>query len=171
MPKQYACLSEVTVGAGGASAITFSSIPSTYTDLKVVYSLRSTNSDINEIIKLTFNGTTANRSVLRVESYGSGGITSTTNAVMFAYMANGNTATANTFGNGELYIPNYAGSTVKSSSTDGVNENNGTTAMIGFAANLWNDTAAVTSITLEPGTATKTWMQYSTASLYGITKS
>jgi hypothetical protein len=171
MPKQYACLAEVAVGSGGSSAITFSSIPNTYTDLKVVYSLRSTNSDVNEIIKLTFNGTTSNRSVLRVESYGSGGITATTNSVMFAYMANGNTATSNTFGNGEIYVPNYAGSTVKSASTDGVNENNATSAIIGFAANLWNDTAAITSITFEPGTTSQTWMQYSTASLYGIIKS
>jgi hypothetical protein len=171
MPNTFTLIASNTVGAGGTSAITFSSIPSTYTDLKVVYSLRSTNSDVNEIIKLTFNGTTSNRTVNRVESYGSGGITAATSSVMFAYMANGNTATASTFGNGELYIPNYAGSTAKSSSTDGVNENNATTAIIGFAANLWNDTAAITSITFEPGTTGQTFMQHSTAYLYGIVKS
>jgi hypothetical protein len=171
MPNTLTLIASSTVGAGGTSAITFSSIPSTYTDLKVVYSLRSTASQIDEIIKLTFNGTTADRSINRVESYGSGGITSTTNTVMFAYMANGNTATSNTFGNGELYIPNYAGANVKSSSTDGVDENNATSAIIGFAANLWNNTAAITSITFEPGTASQTWMQHSTAYLYGIIKS
>jgi hypothetical protein len=171
MPNTMTLIASSTVGSGGTSAITFSSIPSTYTDLKVVYSLRSTASQIDEIIKLTFNGTTSNRSVLRVESYGSGGITSTTNSVMFAYMANGNTATANTFGNGEIYVPNYTSSNPKSSSTDGVDENNATSAIIGFAANFWDDTAAITSITFEPGTASQTWMQYSTAYLYGIVKS
>lgn len=171
MPNTFTLIASSTVGAGGTSAITFSSIPSTYTDLKVVYSLRSTASQIDEIIKLTFNGTTADRSINRVESYGSGGITSTTNSVMFAYMANGNTATANTFGNGEIYIPSYAGSRVKGSSTEGVDENNATSAIIGFAANLWNNTAAITSITFEPGTASQTWMQYSTAYLYGIVNS
>jgi hypothetical protein len=171
MPNTFTLIASSTVGSGGTSAITFSSIPSTYTDLKVVYSLRSTNSDVNEIIKLTFNGTTSNRSVNRVEAYGSGGITAATSAVMFAYMANGNNATTNTFGNGELYVTNYAGSTAKSSSTDGVNENNATEAIIGFANNLWNDTAVITSITFEPGTATKTWMQHSTAYLYGIVSS
>lgn len=171
MPNTMTLIASSTVGSGGASSISFSSIPSTYTDLKVVYSLRSTNSDVNDIIKLTFNGTTSDRTINRVESYGSGGITSTSNSVMFAYMANGNNATANTFGNGELYIPNYASSNSKSSSTEGVNENKATEAIIGFAGNLWNNVAAITSITFEPGTATKTWMQYSTAYLYGIVSS
>ena len=39
--------STVTVGAGGAANITFSSIPSTYTDLKLVWSARSARTAVN----------------------------------------------------------------------------------------------------------------------------
>ena len=45
----------VTVGAGGASSIEFTSIPQTYTDLKVVFSVRDATNN-NGVVKITFNG-------------------------------------------------------------------------------------------------------------------
>jgi len=79
------------------------------------------------------------------------------------------TSTASTFGNYEVYIPNYAGSTQKSTSTDGVSENNGTTAYAKLGAGLWTGTAAINAISvLTDGTL---FAQYSTATLYGISKS
>jgi len=59
--------------------------------------------------------------------------------------------------------------TVKSISADAVEENNGTTAFAGLSAALWSNTAAITSITLTPQTGS--YVQYSTATLYGISKS
>jgi len=44
MPLTYQKIATVTVGAGGASNITFSSIPQTYTDIKVVVSARTDRS-------------------------------------------------------------------------------------------------------------------------------
>jgi len=82
----------------------------------------------------------------------------------------GANATANTFGNDELYIPNYTGSTYKSISSDTVSESNGSApsdAIASLWAGLWNNTAAITSITLSPG-AGGTFVQYSTFHLYGI---
>ena len=43
----YTLISSVTVGAGGASSIDFTSIPSTYTDLLVKISARSTLNELN----------------------------------------------------------------------------------------------------------------------------
>jgi hypothetical protein len=82
----------------------------------------------------------------------------------------GASATASTFGSAQTYIPNYAGSTAKSGSSEGVSENNATTAVATMDAVLWSLTNAITSIKLLPFTGTN-FVQYSTATLYGISKS
>ena len=85
------------------------------------------------------------------------------------YIDGGN-ATASTFGNTMLYIPNYTSSNNKSSSSDGVAETNATNVNMAMIANLWSNTAAITSIKLTPATGA-TLQQYSTATLYGIKNS
>ena len=47
-----------------------------------------------------------------------------------------------------MYIPNYAGSTAKSMSSFGAQEDNAANADMGVAASLWNSTDAITSIEL-----------------------
>ena len=52
-------LSTVTVGAGGAATISFSSIPQTYTDLKIVFSGRSARTaSAYDSLFVKFNSTT-----------------------------------------------------------------------------------------------------------------
>jgi hypothetical protein len=76
--------------------------------------------------------------------------------------------TADTFGNTAIYIPNYQASGVaKSFSTDGVAENNATSASLGITAGLSEITAAITSIRIAPP-ASINWVEYSSATLYGI---
>jgi hypothetical protein len=157
-------ISTVTVGSGGAANITFSSIPATYTDLLVKISVRnSSGGAVASYIAL--NGSTSNFSARYL--YGSG--SSTSSGTLARYIGSTKSdATANTFNSTDIYIPNYAGSTNKSYSVDNVDENNGTAADQNIIAGLWSDTAAITSIALT--SATGDWVQYSTASLYGITK-
>jgi hypothetical protein len=83
---------------------------------------------------------------------------------------NGSSSTANTFNNTWIYISNYAGNTNKSVSTDSAFEYNGTDGRLQLTALLWSDTAAITSIKLTSSTASS-FVQYSTAYLYGISKS
>ena len=162
----YTLISSVTVGSGGAADIQFTSIPATYTDLLVKASLRSTSAVVNENVQIDFNSTSANRS--RRELYGTGsaaGSESNASNSRLGYIS-GDSATASTFGNSELYIPNYAGSNNKSSSADSVAETNATGAFMSLQANLWSDSAAITSIKLYPSGGN--FAQYSTAYLYGI---
>jgi hypothetical protein len=70
-----------------------------------------------------------------------------------------------------MYIPNYAGSTNKSFSTESATENNGTGADLVMRAHLWSNTAAITSIKLFAANGSGNFGQYSTAVLYGISKS
>jgi hypothetical protein len=167
MPNTFELIASSTVGSGGASSIDFTSIPNTYTDLCFKISVRITRSGyVGDILGISFNGTSTNESSRRIEGNGSS-VSSASNSVLLAYQGSTTDATASTFGNGELYIPNYAGSTHKSASNDGVSENNGTTAYAGFAANLWSNTAAINQVTFTPDSGTN-FVQYSTIYLYGV---
>lgn len=172
MPNTYTLISSVTVGAGGASSIDFSSIPATYTDLKVVLSGRSTRAAVNCNCFLTFNGSSAAAYTDRYLQ-GDGAAATSGNDVsatsVFFGSLPGTSVTASTFGNLEIYIPNYAGSNNKSYSADSVIENNATSALAYLIAGLWANTAAITSISLTASGFN--FVQYSNAYLYGIKNS
>ena len=167
MAANYVLLERIELNASAAS-VTFANIPqSGYTDLKIVMSVRATRSgSVTDIMNVSFNGTSTNESSRRLEGNGSTA-SSASNSLLLAYQASTTDATANTFGNAEFYIPNYTSSNFKSASNDGVSENNGTTAFAGFAANLWSNTAAITSIAFTPD-AGSDFLQYSSFSLYGL---
>ena len=150
------------------ATVTFSNIPQGYTDLKVVVSARSNNADIQDYIKVRFNGDAADTNYSSRWVYGSGSATASgTNTFLRLGYINGATATANTFGNMEFYIPNYSATVAKSVSSDAVTENNATAAYAWFTAGLCTTTTAISSMTIFPiaGTA---FLQYSTFTLYGI---
>jgi hypothetical protein len=169
VPNTFIKIAAVTVGSGGASSIDFTSIPSTFTDLQLVFTARNTGSS-NVFTQLTFNGNTSSYSYRGL--YGSGSAASSFNgsgAYIYVGDMDLSTYTANTFSSESVYIPNYAGSTNKSVSIDSVNENNATAAAAYFVAGLWSNTAAINQITLTPGGGS--YAQYSTATLYGIKNS
>lgn len=171
MTNTFIKISTVTVGSGGASSIDFTSIPQTYTDLKIVVSARSTLAQIYGSGYLQFNGdTSSNYKYIRLGGNGaSAGTDSATGTTSIIYEFVGASSTASIFANAEIYIPNYTGSTQKSVSIDSVGENNAATAYATFAAGLWTNTAAITSIKLYSDS--QTTVQYSTATLYGIKSS
>jgi len=159
-------IATVTVGSGGAASIDFTSIPGTMTDLLLVFSTRPGSTDTSWVQSVRFNGSSSNLSMRTLEGDGSSA-SSGTNGTRIDPINEGSTATANTFSNGSIYIPNYAGSTNKSVSVDSISETNATTAYQRLAAGLWANTAAITQVSLIPPT---TYAQYSSATLYGITK-
>ena len=172
MPTTYQLISSTTVGSGGAANIEFTSIPATYTDLCVLASIRSNRSGSTSNLTVKFNGSTSGYS--RQELYGDGssaGASSASSTSAFEYIyIPAASATASTFSNMLLYIPNYAGSSNKSFSIDNVQENNTTAAYTQLEAGLWSNTAAITSVTLTEQYGSNL-SQYSTATLYGIKSS
>jgi hypothetical protein len=150
---------------GTTASVTFSNIPQNYTDLKVVVNARTDRASVNDIMLLSFNGSTASFSARYLEGNGSSAGAYSDQARGFGNAAGAN-ATSNTFGNTELYIPNYAGSTNKSWSGDGVNETSATAAFSSLFAGLWSSTAAITSIALTGNSSN--FVSGSTFTLYGV---
>lgn len=155
-----------TVGAGGVPSVTFSSIPTTYTDLKIVASARQGSSGTE--MRLTFNGSSTSYTNRRIFGTGSGSLSADSTGTTYVSntMANDATFTASTFGNGEWYIPSYRSANNKAVSVDGVTENNATTALSMLTASLWSNTDQITSITITA--QIPNFVEGSTFSLYGI---
>jgi hypothetical protein len=158
---------------GTVSSIDFSSISGSYTDLVLKWSLRSTSGSWSNI-NIKFNNSTSSYQNKTLVGTGSGsgasGGSSTSPDSFFQGYNAGTGQTASTFTNGEMYIPNYSGSTNKSSSTDNVAENNATTAYMYMTAQLWSNTSPINQITIYDANG-GSFAQYSTATLYGISKS
>ena len=155
-----------TLGTAAAS-IEFTSIPQTFTDLVILYSLRSDTSygSGGSYFYLTFNGTSANLSGLYINGDGtsvSGGSDAPFGGVVPSDF------TANSFSSGSIYLPNYSGNTNKSISKDSVRENNATTGVLSIQAGLWSNSSAINRVTLTQNAGN--FVTGSTTSLYGITK-
>jgi hypothetical protein len=172
MATTYEAIATVEVGSGGAANIEFTSIPGTYTDLLIKLSARNvTNTETTGAIYFNNDTTNANYTARRLLGDGSSVDSQTTSNPYFFYISM-STNTASTFGNVEIYIPNYAGSNKKSLSVDTVTENNATAALAVIVAGLWDNTSAITSVKLQPYTAgAGNFAEYSTATLYGIKNS
>ena len=163
----YTKIASNTVGAGGAASVTFSSIPSTYTDLVLLTSIRCSTTEDTAYLRFN-NDSGANYSFRRLISDGTTASSSSATAqaqLALQFMAQSN-YTANTFSNNAVYIPNIASSNQKSASFDSVNETNATNPRMLIAAGLWSGTAAINRLDLIPGLGN--FAQYSTFTLYGV---
>ena len=173
MPNTFTLISSATVGSGGVTNITLSSIPQTYTDLQLLFSTRDDGGSFLNNVAITFNGNTSGIYSERL-IYGYNNTVQTTSnsgatVINFAY-SDQSLATANTFSNNTMYIPNYTGSTNKSVSIDSVTENNNATnAIASLSVGLFASTSPITSINLYAGGAL--FVQYATVYLYGIKNS
>lgn len=168
MSVNYVLISEITTSVSAAS-VTFSNVPTTgYTDLKIVLSARSTANG-GQNVNLTFNSTASGYSDIILSG----------NGTAASSFSSGNTTrggscaipgadfTANTFGNGEIYIPSYNVSGIaKSFMSDSVTENNTSLSYIQMQATMWTGTGAVSTILIDLSGGS--FVAGSTFSLYGI---
>jgi hypothetical protein len=175
MANTYTLIASSTVGSGGAANFNFTSIPNTYTDLLLVMSARTTYADYSEQILVQFNndGSTSNYVDRILYGFNTtvGSATRTGNSGPQDFNAVSASNTANTFSNNQLYIPNYASSNYKSYGFETVVENNGTNNTLIMDAGIWKNTSAITSIKASTIQSGSTFVQYSTAYLYGIKNS
>jgi hypothetical protein len=157
---------------GADATITFSSIPSSYTDLHLAITARSAAAgQTQDNLFLTFNGSSATQ-------YNWQGIKSTnlsiaaapgTNQSVMSFQSSlpGGGSTTNAFGNAYITILNYASSNPKIVFADLANEQSGLSGYRNSWYAFWNNTAAINSITISAAGANIT--AGSTISLYGQT--
>jgi hypothetical protein len=165
-----------TVGSGGAASVIFNNIPQTFTDLKVVFSLRSTatgslTGGMIDSSYVAFNGSNTNTSWTFLFGFNNAATSSRGSSPTIMYLGpiNGAGSTTSTFSNSEIYTPNYVSNNFKSSIVDNIAENNSSSGyFVSSLALLNRNTTAITSLGIYAGEGN--WAQHSTVSLYGITK-
>lgn len=169
MANTFFKLATITVGSAGASTINFVGIPQVYTDLCIKISARTTNSNNYDNALMTMNSVSSGYTTRRLFGNGTSAYSDSLSAAYwYIGEVQGDTATANNFGNLEVYIPDYTSSNYKSLNKDGVIENNSSSATAGLATMLVTSTEAISSLTI---IASANFKQYSTFTLYGISKS
>jgi len=165
-------IATTTVGSGGSTGVTFSSIPQNFTHLQIRYSVRGTNSGTNDFTYVQLNGDGGNN-YARHHMQGDGssaisfGQTGSGIGAIWAAQVPFASTTSNVFGSGIIDILDYTNT----------NKNKTVRSIGGFDANgsgyanlssgVWMNTSAITSILV----SYPNYAQYTTVSLYGITTS
>jgi hypothetical protein len=178
MPSTYTLISSNVLSVSAAS-VTFSAIPSTYTDLVLRMSIRAaTYSGATDVgIRIAINADTSTiYSVTNINAASntpnSQRFTGQTGLIIYG-ASNGSTTTTNTFSSSEVYIPNYNVAQARQVSSFGAPETNATSLdnrPLAACANLYTGTTAITSLVLTQQDSTN-FAAGSSFYLYGIKNS
>lgn len=164
MANTYTKIASYTVSTAGVTAINFSSIPQTYTDLVCQLSTRGSSAAIFDYTTFALNnGVSAE--VIRLQGVSNGAPNSGRSAGTSNFIINGANATANVFSSSEVYMPNYTSTLNKSLVINTVTENNGATSYQELNAVWYNQ--GVNPINFIQITGT-TYAINTVATLYGI---
>jgi hypothetical protein len=172
MPGSYESIATVTVGAGGASSVSFTGIPSTYTHLQLRMFCQFNDSSAGlGGASLQFNsdtGTSYTRHELIATSSAASSIGFSTGTYSGATVGRFYfTPSSSTFSPAIVDILDYTNTnkytTVRSL---GGTDVNGAGSELRMSSSVWVNTAAVTSITIPA--STYNFKQYSSIALYGV---
>lgn len=162
------------ITSGSQATITFSSIPATYTDLKIILTGRDTSSSVDDSnFRILFNGDTTGGNYTATQNLGVKAtvsilstIVADSNGVAIGLLP-GTSSIAAPVGVAEITIPLYAGTTFQKQvigmSADHYNTAN---LIMMMRTATWLNTAAINSITLTAGGTA--FLNGSTATLYGM---
>jgi hypothetical protein len=150
MANTYTLISS-NVLSGSAANVTFSSIPSTYTDLVLRMSVRTSSAGTSDVVAIQFNGDTGNNYSYTFLSGNGSSPTSASGSgfgTTYAGQTNGDGSTANCFGSVELYIPLYNSTTNKSTTGYGASEQNSTSAVMRAVSGYYVSSSGISSVTI-----------------------
>ena len=160
----YDSIATTTVGSGGSSSITFSSIPATYTHLQIRGIANKASGSDNTVIQL--NGDTAANYATHY-LYGDGATASagaaTSNTFVYVDVL---TVSATSFSASITDILDYANTSKYKTTRSLAGQDLNGSGTIWLASGLWMSSNAVTSIVLKPTAGN--FSQYTQFALYGI---
>ena len=162
MALTYEPIATTTLGSANAT-ITFSSIPSTYTDLRLIF-VYTTNT-ANRTLQITYNNDTSTL-YSSTRLWGDGATVTTdrnTNDVNLVVQTASTSATVPVYFQGDIF--SYAGSTFKTGLFGDAGDKNGS-GQVGNCVGLWRSTSAINRIDIICSGGT--WSAGTTATLYGI---
>lgn len=174
-PGDFESIQTVAVGSGGSATISFTSLPTDYQHLQIRFSAREESgggTNAANQIAMRFNSDSGdNYSLHRLFGDGStvasDAYTSSITSIRVSGL-NGSATTANSFSGGIIDILDYQNTnkrkTVKSLAGTDLNDANG---RIFFSSGCWENTAAITSITIT-SSAGVDFNEHSHFALYGI---
>lgn len=154
------------------AGFTFSSIPATFTDLRILLSVRSNNTGDTKLW-FRFNGSTSGYNYGGLvndgtQIYGTSNGDGTDRFASNGYIIPDVNNDSGIFSNIDIYVCNYAQSVNKSLTMDGVEERFGNPAYDEFSRGFWGNTSAINSIYFWPSGGS--FIAGSTVSLYGVLK-
>jgi hypothetical protein len=169
--NSYESIQTTTVGSGGSSSISFTSIPSTYTHLQVRFLGRSSTNNGGSSVNLYYrlnNDTASNYSQHTLRGDGANAFASGAASQGAMYPGAGIAdagSTASVFGAGVLDILDYANTNKNTTARllNGFDRNGG--GQIVLSSGAWYSTTAVNRLDLSTD---GNWVEYSTFALYGI---
>ena len=169
MAATYEPIATTTLGSA-ASSITFSSIPSTYTDLRVIITFTSTTGGY--VLGMRFNSDTAsNYSVTQLYGTGSSALSASTTGDTRIRLGDwnnlGSSTTIPAFV--DVSVFSYTGSTYKTVLAQSSEDRNGS-GTVTSGVGLWRSTSAINTINLYVSGTGNTLKTGTTATLYGILK-
>jgi hypothetical protein len=167
MPKTYEPIATQTLGSASAS-VTFSSIPSTYTDLVLVINAGPTDGEEGAQFRLnTDNGSNYSYTSL----YGTGSTATSiraSNLTAGRLTAGASAGATNTLtSNWIVQFMNYSNTTTNKTVISRDNIISGSYPAVETLVNLWRSTAAISTIELRQSGSGQ-YMAGSTFTLYGI---
>ena len=176
----YESIQTYTVGAGGQSTITFSSIASTYKHLQVRAITKAVSATAGgAALFLRMNSDSGNNySIHQLYGNGSSAAAAADSSISYAFVGNNGGYQSLTVGDGaSMYsahvidILDYA-NTSKYKTVRAIHgrDNNSTTGRIMLESGLWQSTTAINSLsfTMRDGAGASNIAQYSSFALYGI---
>lgn len=170
-PTDYESIQTVTVGAGGASSIEFTSIPSTYTHLQIRGLVKNNSTSLTaDVNQLQFNADTAtNYNTHYLQGDGAAATSAAvanSPSIYAGICARSNASYTSMFGVSVIDVLDYTNTnknkTVRTLS--GVDMNG--SGYLFYSSGAWRNTNAITSIKLF--VSGNNYVQYSSFALYGI---
>ena len=165
MPATYEPIATTTLGSAAAT-ITFSSISSAYTDLRLVWTVRATTSSNFPTVRFN-NDSGSNYSWTRIYGDGTSAASqanTSRSGIGILWLTEVSSAT-DTFNLLTLDVFSYAGSTYKTSLTTASADKNGS-GTVERAVALWQSTSAINRLDLTASSGN--FAIGTTATLYGI---
>jgi len=169
--NSYESIATVSVGSGGASSVSFTSIPATYQHLQIRGIARENSgagTAINDLLVRFNSDSGANYRYHYLRGNGTAASAGTAGSQTYAWALSTSQAgsTASVFAANVLDILDYTNTNKYTTTRSLTGTDFNGSGILDFISNLWLNTAAITSITITTGG--NDFAQYSSFALYGI---